>query len=380
MAAFHPVAFLLCASLALAAGSEAVRPVKPVAESVILASASLDDWRYLAFPALHDAGDEILVSYKRARSHAQDPGAALELARLDPSTGQVKVRATLARVPGEIMQMGEWVGFPNGDVVSYIDAQQPGAATTRTGLLAVRSNDGGRTFGSPARVGVVDGVEYGYAFDRIVEGTTTWMLAMTFANLPGGKSIFPGRPMAGSVDVLRSDDNGRSWHRVRELSHEFGDIPINESTFVRWGDGFLVTTRGYDNRQRLHLTDGSFRLVRQSDLTAAHSFVQTYVGRPRLLVRDGVAYLLGRNVTRPATEKVRPMQLCLLRLDVAALTATQCVVLDNADLKPVRDGYYAMTYFRPAETGELMHVVTYRATGNGAPDLVHFAFRWNDVK
>ena len=76
MSAFHPCVFLVCASLALAAGP--VRPVKPVAESVILASASLDDWRYLAFPALHDAGDEVLVSYKRARSHAQDAGAALE--------------------------------------------------------------------------------------------------------------------------------------------------------------------------------------------------------------------------------------------------------------------------------------------------------------
>jgi hypothetical protein len=378
MSAFHPCVFLVCASLALAAGP--VRPVKPVAESVILASASLDDWRYLAFPALHDAGDEVLVSYKRARSHAQDAGAALELARLDPLTGQIKARATLARVPGEIMQMGEWVRFPNGDLVNYIDAQRPGTATTRTGLLAVRSTDGGRTFGEPVRVGLVDGVEYGYAFDRVVEGSTTWMLAMTFANLTGGKSVFAGRPMAGSVDVLRSDDSGRKWHRVRELSHEFGDIAINESALVRWGDGFLVTTRGYDNRQRLHLTDGAFRLVRQSDLTALHSFVQTFVGRPRLLVRDGHAYLLGRNVTRPPTEKVRPMQLCLLRLEVPTLTATDCVVLDNAALDPVTDGYYAMGYFRPDSAGEQLHVVTYRGRSGAAPDLVHLAFRWQEVR
>lgn len=380
MVAFRSVVFLLCTSLALAAGAGVVRPVKPVTESVILASAALDDWRYLAFPALHDAGDEILVSYKRARSHAQDAGAALELARLEPSTGRVTARTTLARVPGEIMQMGEWVRFPNGDLVSYIDAQRPGTATTRTGLLAVRSTDGGRTFGPPERVGVVDGVEYGYAFDRIVEGPTVWMLAMTFANLPGGKSVFAGRPMAGSVDVLRSDDNGRSWHRVRALSREFGDVPINESAFTRWGDGFLVTTRGYDNRQRLHLTDGAFRLVRQVDLTAAHSFMQTFVGRPRLLVRDGVAYLLGRNVTRPPTEKVRPMQLCLLRLEVATLAATECVVLDNADLAPVTDGYYAMSYFRPDAAGEQFHIVTYRGRAGAAPDLVHLAFRWSDLK
>lgn len=380
MVALRSVIFLLSSLLALAADAGGVRAVAPLTESVILASGSLDDWRYLAFPALHDAGREILVSYKRARSHAQDPGAALELARLEPTTGLVKGRTTLARVPGEIMQMGEWVRFPNGDLVSYIDAQRPGTATTRTGLLAVRSSDGGRTFGAPERVGLVDGVEYGYAFDSIVEGPTTWLLAMTFANLPGGKSVFPGRPMAGSVDVVRSDDNGRTWHRVRALSHEFGDLPINESAFTRWGDGFLVTTRGYDNRQRLHLTDGTFRLVRQVDLTATHSFVHTFVGRPRLFVRDGVAYLLGRNVTRPATEKVRPMQLCLLRLEVAALQATQCVVLDNAALAPVTDGYYAMSYFRTDPTGERLHVVTYRGQSGAAPDLVHLAFRWQEVR
>ncbi len=378
MSGLHFLTLLFCASLAAAAG--VVRPVTPVAQSVVLASASLEDWRYLAFPALHDTGDEVLVSYKRARSHAQDAGAALELARLEPVTGRIKERTTLARRAEEIMQMGEWVRFPNGDLVNYIDAQRPGAATTRTGLLAVRSSDRGRTFGPPERVGVIEGVEYGYAFDSIVEGPTTWMLAMTFANLPGGKSVFPGRPMAGSVDVLRSDDSGRSWHRVRGLSHEFGDIPINESAFVRWGEGFLVTTRGYDNRQRLHLTDGDFRLIRQVDLSAADAFVQTFVGRPRLLVREGRAYLLGRNVTRPATEKARPMQLCLLRLDVPALVATECVVLDNADLAPVTDGYYAMGYFRPDPSGERFHVVTYRGRNGAAPDLMHLTFRWADVR
>ena len=33
------------------------------------------------------------------------------------------------------------------------------------------------------RVGVIDGVEYGYAFDAVSEGRTTWMLAMTFSGL-----------------------------------------------------------------------------------------------------------------------------------------------------------------------------------------------------
>ena len=95
MSGLHFLTLLFCASLAAAAG--VVRPATPVAQSVVLASASLEDWRYLAFPALHDTGDEVLVSYKRARSHAQDAGAALELARLEPVTGRIKERTTLAR-------------------------------------------------------------------------------------------------------------------------------------------------------------------------------------------------------------------------------------------------------------------------------------------
>ena len=76
------------------------------------------------------------------------------------------------------------------------------------GLQVVRSRDAGRTFGPVERVGLVDGVEYGYVFEAITEGNTTWMLAMTFTNLAGGQAVYPPRPAAGSVDVIRSDDNG----------------------------------------------------------------------------------------------------------------------------------------------------------------------------
>ena len=41
----------------------------------------------------------------------------------------------------------------------------------------------GVTFGPVGRAGVVDGVEYGYAFEAITEGASTWMLVMTFSNL-----------------------------------------------------------------------------------------------------------------------------------------------------------------------------------------------------
>jgi hypothetical protein len=344
---------------------------------VLVSSADLTDWRYLAFPALLDCGDEVLVSFKRGRSHAADPGATLELVRLDPTTGQACGRQTLAQLDNHIMQMGEWVRFPNGDIASYIDVQAKGDATARAGLHVVRSTDGGKIFGPLERVGVVEGVEYGYAFQAVVEQSSTWLLAMTFSNLTGGKSVYPPRPHAGSVNVLRSDDNGSTWRFVRNLSHEFGDVPINESTFVRHGDGFLVSTRGYDDRQRVHLTDASFHVLRQVDLTATHPFIASHLGRPRLFARDGQVYLLGRNWT-PAP---RVMQLCLFRLHPATLTVSSYSILDNAEKANIYDGYYAMPYFRESGGDTLFHVVDYKGIkGRPAPDIILHAYHWDEVK
>src|SRR5207249_1036790 len=112
---------------------------------------------------------------------------------------------------------------------NYIDAQQK-AAPTRLGLRVVRSNDGGQTFGSIERVGAMDGIEYGYAFEAITQGKTTWMLTMTFANLPGGKAIEGSRIHSGSVNVIRTDDNGRTWRFVRSMTNELGGAAINESS------------------------------------------------------------------------------------------------------------------------------------------------------
>lgn len=372
------LAALLCVLLLPAAsGASSGRAPAPISREVILASAEAGTWPYLAFPALLDLGDEVLVSYKRARAHAQDAGAALDLLRLDPNRGRASgAPVAIARVEGRIMQMGEWVRFGDGGIANYIDAQAPGRSTTRTGLLVVRSTDGGRTFGPPERAGLIEGVEYGYAFDHITEGATTWMLVMTFSNLPGGRSVYPTRPHAGPVDVVRSDDHGRTWRLVRSLTREFGDVPINESAFIRQGDGFLVVTRGYDNRARLHFTDEAFRVRRQADLTAAHAFITSHVGRPRLFAREGRVYLLGRNVSAAG----RPMQLALFRVDVATLTAATHVILDNAEEARVTDGYYAATWFRGQGADARLHVVTYRGDSGRPPDLLHLAFRWDDVK
>jgi hypothetical protein len=342
---------------------------------VLVSSQGLSDWRYLAFPALLDCGSEVLVSFKRGRSHAYDPGARLDIIRI--SDTDVTAPQALAQLDDHIMQMGEWVRFPNGDIANYIDTQTKGAGTTRIGLHVVQSTDGGKSFGPLERAGVMDGVEYGYAFDAVVENRTTWMLVMRFANLIGGKSVYPPRPHAGSVDVIRSDDNGTSWQFVRNLSQEFGDVPINESTFIRHGDGFLVSTRGYDNRQRVHLTDASFRVLRQRDLTATHAFITSHVGRPRLFARDDGVYLLGRNWTTAP----RAMQLCLFRLDPAKLTVVSYSVLDNVDKANVVDGYYAMPYFRGSGADTLLYVVDYKGfKGQQPPEIIRHEYRWGEVK
>jgi hypothetical protein len=345
---------------------------------------------YLAFPALLDLGEDVLVSYKRGRSHGDDSGAALDMIRLNKVSGRMIGPRMIAQSDDMIMQMGEWVRFPNGDIASYIDVCQPGDPA-RIGLRSVRSIDGGRTFGPMERVGVVDGVEYGYSFEAVTHGRSTWMLAMTFANLTGGYSVSALRPSAGSVDVIRSDDNGRTWRFVRNLSREFGDIPINESTFLRHGDGFLVSTRGYDNRQRLHLTDADFKVLKQVDLTEEYSFINSYIGRPRLFERDSRVYLLGRNWTQPPSAAVNGEQngsphlppegqLCLFWLDPANLAVTAYAVLDNAEMANVTDAYYAVPYFREDGGRTYFEVITYKGMDGQPPQIVRLEYLWNEIR
>ena len=376
---------LISAPLALAAEpTSAVQRVPVDRQEHILVSARDDaDWRYLAFPSVVDLGNDVLVAYKRGRAHMSDPGSVIELVRVDGRTGQPGPRERVAAIDQVVTETGQWVRFPNGDLGNYIDAQiTTKAGHTRIGLHMTRSTDGGRTFGPVERVGVIDGIEYGYAFEAVSEGRDTWMLAMTFSNLTGGKSVYPGRVAAGSVNVIHSSDNGHSWRFVRNLTEEFGNIPINESTLKRQGDGFLVSTRGYDDRQRLHLTDRNLKLIRQVDLTETYSFIESHMGRPRLFEHDGAVYLLGRNSTRQPlpTERRAPMQLCLMRVDPEKLTIPSYAIIDNAEEANVTDGYYACPYFRTVDGKTRLHVITYKGLDKQPPQIIRLEYLWDEVR
>jgi hypothetical protein len=395
----YVVSVLTCLFVSVASVPAAVQSIeqrKPLhrAERVLVASEPAMQLNYRCFPSVLDLGNELLVSFKRGSRHGSDTEALLDLISIDGRTRAVSNSRTIAKLDGKIMQMGEWVRFPNGDLANYIDAQEVDAhgRNQRIGVRAVRSTDGGRTFGPVERVGVVDGVEYGYPFSFVVEGSTTWMLVMSFANLQGGYSTFPPRPHAGPVSVIRSDDNGRSWRFVRNLTREFGDVPINESFFVRHRDGFLVVTRGYDNRARLHLTGGDLKVMRQVDLTEIYPFIDSYVGRPRLFVREGRIYLIGRNWTQRTDITTGPlgkdgvptfpaaMKMCLFRLDADELAVTAYAVLDNTEEANVTDAYYPAPYFREVEGRTRLYVVDYKGLNRQPPQIVEFEYLWDEVK
>lgn len=365
-----------------AAAIPTIRAVPRLSETrIVPADAQPADFRYLAFPSLVQMdADEVWVAYKAGRSHATDAGAAIEIVRHRLASGKTTLLHRLAAPAPKLYQMGELARFPDGSTALYVDVHHVGwdGRHYRNGAETFRWDAAREAFEAPRALGPIDGVLYGYPLEFAFEGKTTWQLIMAFGyHLPGGR---------WSVDAVRSDDNGGSWRFVRNLTAEFGGIRANESALVRHGDGFVVTTRGYDRIERLHRTDGDFRVRHQVELTGNYPFLNSYIGRPRLFIRDGHGYMIGRNWTRPtgaAAEKgggKSEMQLCLFRFDLETLALTSCVVLDNADHQRVTDGYYAVVAFSGEGDAARMHVITYKALNGAPPDIVRLDYRWSDVK
>ncbi len=322
---------------------------------------------YLAFPAITPSGDnEILISHKRGKAHVNDLGAVLEIVRFDLKSGRPLQAPIQLAIPDETMQMGEWVRFPDGTLGTYIDALtvDEDGNRIRTGLVRSLSRDNGKSFGPLERVGIIDGVEYGYLFDTTIIGQRLYALIMTFEYLAGGRR---------SVDALYTDDNGENWHFIRNLSQEFGNVRINESGLIQYEDGFLISTRGYDNLQRLHQVDRDFNLIKETNLTEQTPSISSYVGRPRLFRYDGKHFLIGRNWRAP--DRRIPMELALIRFDPTSLKVEQHFVLDNAEQGKVTDGYYPCPLLVDQGGRKLLNVFDYRALLGNPPDIVRFQFR-----
>jgi hypothetical protein len=349
-----------------------VLQAKLLTVQVLAASAATPERPYLAFPAIVDLGPEVLISYKHGKAHAGDVGATLDWLRYDKTSQMVRSQGVLASLDGEIIQMGEWVRFPNGDIANYLDIQR--SAGQRSGLGLVRSEDGGRSFSPVQRLGVVDGVEYGYAFDACSRKEATWLVAMTFANLPGGHLVHRTTSQPGSVDVLRSDDHGRTWRFVCSLTQTLDQAPINESTLVAFGDGYLIAARGYDGRQWLLHMDADFQLIAKTNLREAYPFLQT-IDRPRLFARDGVYYLLGRNRVES-----RNSELALFRLDPERLSLTQRVVLAKADGQSPADSFYAQPFWTDIGGRSHFHVITYQRGEGPGLDIVRLEYAWDEIR
>lgn len=321
---------------------------------------------YLGFPAIVSSGEnEIMLSYKRGTDHAWDPGAQLEIIRFDLKNGRRIQKPIQLGIPDRIMEMGEWVRFPDGTLGTYIDAQKTdeNKAAIRIGLRAALSRDNGKSFGPLKRVGVIDGVEYGYLFNSVIVGQRVYALIMTFEYLAGGRR---------SVDALYTDDNGSTWHFIRNLSQEFGDIRINESGLIPYENGFLVATRGYDNTQRIHEVDMDFKLIKQVNLTEQTSSISSYIGRPRLFTYDGAYFLSGRNWRAPNREL--PMELALIRFDPKTLMVEKHFVLDNAEQGKVTDGYYTCPILVETEDRKLLNLFTYKGLFGNSPDILRLQF------
>lgn len=358
----------------MANGQDAIIP-KYKTTQILVSSNEFEEDNYLAFPAILRLNpDDVLVSFKRGTQHGGGKEARLDMMHFDTKNNVIIERKNLASDPGLIHQMGEWVEFPDGSIKLYIDSQHSGhdKDNYRTGLrqVSVRKTKDGFEASKTELSPMVDGREYGYAFDFIVKDKITYMLVMGFGYRPGGK---------WSVDVIQSKNNGKSWSLVRNLTEEFGGHKINESAFIPWEDGFMVTTREYGHNQRIYFTDAEFKVIKENNLSSAYGFIESHIGRPRLFSRDGNLYLLGRN-WRTMEGEGRRMELGLFKINPKSLAVEKWFILDNSERAHITDGYYAAPYFQEKEGKTFFNMINYKGANKAFPSIERYEFLWDEIK
>ncbi len=338
----------------------------------ILSHSDVGTKPYLAFPTvLQTDKDHILISIKRGTTHGGDNQADFDLLCLHPDNQAVLSHQTLGSIPSKIFQLTVPLLLPNGDIHFYTDLQHRGIdrKNYRSGMLYAVSKDGGQTVGPWKKLPLINGVEYGYPFDFIVEGKTVYMLAMSFGYRPGE---------TWSVAVLRSTDGAKTWNFVKNISKELGGAAINESAFVRTEGGFLVVTRGYPEQEtQISRFDHDFNLVATKNLTGTGE-LERLIGWPRVFRKDDSIYILGR-IFVPGKAH---FQLGLVRVHETSLSIEQIALLDNEDGNlPVKDGYYAGHYWTERDGATWFNAVTYRSLKNeDYPDIIGVSFPWNEIK
>ncbi|SKB97133.1 hypothetical protein SAMN05660226_04078 [Parapedobacter luteus] len=339
---------------------------------ILLSHKQFADKQYLAFPALIQLpNDEVLITLKRGTAHGNDREAVCDIIRLSTATNRVTAHQTIGSIADRKFQITVPLQTPDGKLHFYTDLQHtgPDGRHYREGMLYTTSEDDGKTYKPWTTLNLVDGVEYAYPFDFVIDNNVIYMLAMSFGYRPGGR---------WSVAVLKSEDAAQSWTFVKNITEALGDIAINESAFLRTADGFAVVVRGYhDQPTQIAKFDKSFNLVSAKDLTGT-GILEGLIGWPRIFSRDGKLYVLGR-IRLPGTAF---MQLGLLRVNAENLAIEQVALLDNeTGTLPVKDGYYAGFYWTEKDGATWLNTVTYRSVANDEyPDIVRLAFRWEEVQ
>lgn len=353
-----------------------------VTSQLLVAHQNLTGKNYLAFPTLLRLDDEkVLIAFKRGTSHGSDVDADSDAIVFNTVTNQTIDHFTLGSLPGKKFQLTLPMKTPDGKIRLYADMQHQGQddRNYRIGMYHAELVPGKKTTTAWQKLPETDGVEYGYPFDYIVEGNTVYMLAMSFGYRPGGK---------WSVAVLRSDDGAETWKFVTDITTALGGGAINESSFVKSGDDFLVVCRGYPPQAtRIARFNKEFKLLKVADLTGDDKTTSHYIGWPRVFIRDSQLYVLGRvwpNLPgRPLpSTSMKESQLGLIRINPATFEVEKVALLDNSGTPmAIRDGYYAAPYWQEDHGKTWFNAVTYRAViGAAAPDIIRLAFHWDEVK